>query len=51
MIMESKIPTPTFTNFEKAIRLNTKAIFIESFGNPNCNLIDIEKVTETAHKH
>ena len=37
--------------FEKAIRQNTKAIFIETLGNPNSNLIDIEAVAEIAHKH
>lgn len=37
--------------FEKAIRDNTKAIFIETLGNPNSNLIDIEKTAEIAHKH
>lgn len=35
--------------FEKAIQENTKLIFIESFGNPNSNVIDIEKVAATAH--
>jgi len=39
------------SNFEKAIQSNTKAIFIESLGNPNSNVIDIEKVAEIAHKH
>lgn len=38
-------------SFEEAIRENTKAIFIESIGNPNANLIDIEKVAKTAHDH
>lgn len=38
-------------NFEKAIQDNTKAIFIESLGNPNSNVIDIEKVAAIAHKH
>jgi len=38
-------------NFEKAIQPNTKAIFIESLGNPNSNVIDIEKVAEIAHKN
>ncbi len=38
-------------NFEKAIKENTKAIFIESLGNPNSNIIDIEKVADIAHKH
>ncbi|MCI8496796.1 MAG: O-acetylhomoserine aminocarboxypropyltransferase/cysteine synthase [Clostridiales bacterium] len=37
--------------FESAIRDNTKAIFIESLGNPNSNLIDIEKVASIAHAH
>lgn len=38
-------------NFEKAIQANTKAVFIETFGNPNCNLIDIDAVAEIAHRH
>ena len=37
--------------FETAIRDKTKAIFIETLGNPNANLIDIEKTAEIAHKH
>lgn len=37
--------------FEAAIRDNTKAIFIETLGNPNSNLIDIEKVAKIAHDH
>jgi len=39
------------SNFDKAIRPNTKAIFIESLGNPNSNVIDIEKVAQIAHEH
>ncbi len=37
--------------FEAAIQENTKAIFFESLGNPNSNIIDIEKVAAIAHKH
>lgn len=37
--------------FEKAVQENTKAIFIETLGNPNSNIIDIEKVAEIAHSH
>ena len=37
--------------FEEAIRENTQLIFIESVGNPNANLIDIEAVSEIAHRH
>lgn len=38
-------------SFETAIQDNTKAIFIETLGNPNSNIIDIEKVAKVAHKH
>lgn len=38
-------------NFENAIQDNTKAIFFETLGNPNSNLIDIEKLAKIAHKH
>ena len=37
--------------FEKAIRPNTKAIFIESLGNPNSNVADIEAYADLAHRH
>lgn len=37
--------------FEKVIQDNTKAIFIETLGNPNSNIIDIEAVAKVAHKH
>lgn len=39
------------TNFENAIQENTKAIFIETLGNPNSNIIDIKAVADIAHKH
>ncbi|MDO5398123.1 MAG: O-acetylhomoserine aminocarboxypropyltransferase/cysteine synthase [bacterium] len=38
-------------SFEAAIQENTKAIFIETLGNPNSNLIDIEALAAIAHKH
>ncbi|MCH5209583.1 MAG: O-acetylhomoserine aminocarboxypropyltransferase/cysteine synthase [Oscillospiraceae bacterium] len=38
-------------SFEAAIQENTKAIFIETLGNPHSNLIDIEKIAAVAHKH
>ena len=37
--------------FEDVIRPDTKAIFIETLGNPNSNIIDIEAVAEVAHRH
>lgn len=38
-------------NFEKAIQENTRAVFFETLGNPNSNIIDIEAVAEIAHRH
>ncbi|MCU6718854.1 O-acetylhomoserine aminocarboxypropyltransferase/cysteine synthase [Porcipelethomonas ammoniilytica] len=38
-------------SFEKAIQENTKAIFIETLGNPNSNIIDIKKLSDIAHAH
>ncbi|WP_044973770.1 O-acetylhomoserine aminocarboxypropyltransferase/cysteine synthase family protein [Ruminococcus sp. HUN007] len=39
------------SSFEKAIDANTKALYIETLGNPNSNAIDIEKIAAIAHKH
>ncbi len=39
------------SNFENAIQPNTKLLYIESIGNPNASMIDIEKVAEIAHAH
>lgn len=44
-------PTKGVSVFEDAIDENTRAVFIESVGNPNANLIDIEAVAKIAHKH
>ncbi len=38
-------------SFEAAIQDNTKAILVETLGNPNSNIIDIEEVAKIAHKH
>lgn len=38
-------------SFEAAIQGNTKAIYIETLGNPNSNLVDIEELAKIAHKH
>ncbi len=55
-LMESGIET-TFVdgsdpkNFEAAIQSNTKAVFLESLGNPNSDIIDLEAVSEIAHRN
>ena len=37
-------------NFRKAIKDNTKLIFIETLGNPNSDVIDIEAIAKVAHE-
>lgn len=44
-------PTKGVEVFEEAIKENTRAVYIESVGNPNANLIDIQSVADIAHKH
>ncbi len=36
---------------EEAIRANTKAVFIETLGNPNSDIPDIDKIADIAHRH
>lgn len=38
-------------NFETAINEHTKALYIETIGNPGINLVDIEAIAEIAHAH
>lgn len=40
-----------FEAVEAAIRPNTKAIFVETFGNPNSDVTDIDAIAEIAHRH
>ena len=39
------------SNFERAVQDNTKALYIETLGNPNSEVADIEAVAEIAHAH
>ncbi|MBR3979812.1 MAG: O-acetylhomoserine aminocarboxypropyltransferase/cysteine synthase [Bacteroidales bacterium] len=36
---------------EAAIKPNTKAIYVETLGNPNSDILDIDAVAEIAHRH
>lgn len=36
---------------EAAIRENTKAIYVETFGNPNSDVTNLDAVAEVAHRH
>ncbi len=38
-------------NFQKAITEKTKAVFIETIGNPGINICDIEAIADVAHKN
>ncbi len=38
-------------NFARAIKENTKVIYLESLGNPNSDIIDLEAVSAIAHKN
>lgn len=38
-------------NVEQAIRPNTKAVFIETLGNPNSSPVDIRAIADMAHAH
>ena len=40
-----------FDEIDAAIKDNTKAVFIETLGNPNSDVVDIDAVAEVAHKH
>lgn len=50
--IESTFVNPDdYEAMEAAIRPNTKLVFIETLGNPNSNISDIERSAEIAHKH
>lgn len=38
-------------NFERAIQDHTKLLYAETLGNPNSDVIDIEAISEIAHRH
>ena len=40
-----------YDEIENAIQDNTKALYVESLGNPNSEVVDIEKWAQIAHKH
>ena len=37
------------TNFGKAVQENTRAVFVESLGNPKLNILDVEAIAKEAH--
>ena len=50
--VETTIVDPSdFDAVERAIRPNTKAVMVETFGNPNASVTDIDRIAEIAHRH
>jgi len=47
----SIVNTDDVQNVEDAIKSNTKAVFVESIGNPEGNIADIEALVEIAHNY
>ena len=45
------VDTHNLEEVEGAIRDNTKAIYLETLGNPNSDIPDIDAISEIAHKH
>lgn len=50
--VETTIVDPdNFDAVEAAFRSNTKAVIIETFGNPNASVTNIDRIAEIAHRH
>ncbi len=50
-IETSFVDAHNLAEVEAAIRPNTKAIYLETLGNPNSDIPDIDAIAEIAHKH
>ncbi|MBP3774586.1 MAG: O-acetylhomoserine aminocarboxypropyltransferase/cysteine synthase [Bacteroidaceae bacterium] len=50
--VETTIVDPSdFDAVDRAFRPNTKAVIVETFGNPNASVTNIDKIAEIAHRH
>lgn len=50
-ISSTFVDPDNYDALEAAIRPNTKLVYIETLGNPNSNISDIERTAEIAHRH
>ncbi len=50
-ITSTIVDPANFDEVENAFRPNTKAIIVETFGNPNASVTNIDKISEIAHRH
>ena len=49
--IETTFVKPNVADIEAAIKDNTKLVYIETLGNPNSDVVDIEAIAKVAHKH
>lgn len=45
------VDADNLAEIEGAIKENTKAVFIETLGNPNSSIVDVDAIADIAHKH
>lgn len=50
-ITHTFVDVSDFKAVEEAIQPNTKLLFVETFGNPNCDVTDIASLAEIAHRN
>ena len=50
-ITNTIVDVRNFEEVEKAILPETKALFVETFGNPNSDVTDLDALAEIAHRH
>ena len=50
-IQSTFVDAHDLSQVENAIQPNTKAVYIETLGNPNCDIPDIDAIAEIAHRH
>lgn len=50
-ITNTIVDVRNFEEVEKAIRPETKALYVETFGNPNSDVTDLDALAEIAHKN
>ena len=50
-VVTTFVDAHNLTELEKAIQDNTKAVYLETLGNPNSDIPDIDAIAEIAHRH
>ncbi|MDR0861229.1 MAG: O-acetylhomoserine aminocarboxypropyltransferase/cysteine synthase [Oscillospiraceae bacterium] len=50
-VSSSFVDASNLAELEAAIQPNTKLVFVETLGNPNSTIVDLDAIAEIAHKH